>query len=958
MMSLPSIAFAREKAGRRGSPMRGPACILLVLLLAACGSDSSTDSPPEDVAGAPATITIIAGTGQQALPGTKVPVNPVVVVKDDKGRPVSGVKVFFAVDSGGGTLEASSDTTAKDGTASPGDWTLGPDEARNVLRVTVDTLPPVWILAVGAAAPESIPDLKVGAEGGTIMVDMPGAPIDGMEILVPENAFKQGQTVSITYGSALGVTVPAGVAIVSPLISFRVSDGGIAESPMLITVPVAVPPGSKPAILLLDSAGLRRELMTTLAWSDTSVTGVSAHLNGALLAGKDGSLASPKIASRKAAAKVAAGSATAVVIAIPDAILAQDHDTGFRPGVDNWEFRPIGTVLHPDISLGMVVTAAWYYEAKKAGHGSLWKMFQEADGIEESNRLGLRWTSVARIHFAPQVLLAAYAAQSEILKLSLADTWTAMDNMSSASFNSARAALTLAPGSPLPAILFPRDTTMEDHQVVLVYRSSGQKLFAIDPGSPDKTIELDFSSGLMEPVAPADGGTPYTRFHAAGLSLLANISAMQSQWSAVENGTIGDDIFPKYRMKAGWGSTESETADLADTVFVLGAEDPIGIWADCTGCFGEPRPSTFPPGEAQVARFSAYKRAAAPGEWSDLGVGTRLLAAEAGEFGFAVWTRPTPDDEFEWTDWKSIRTRQIPATLAPDAPTVDVDAEVELKLTLKDAPGNLEYAWDFAEGGAPAITSVPAATHQWTSGGNYAVKVTARDKTTRQPVAKASAQVTVEGGLLAWRFTSLDLAFSTVGPDVNSDVKWRIDSTRFQRMRNGGSQGGIRLVEKAFIPTGLPVRTAVEGLYLLEGASLTTETASYPPNNGIFAAAPFAGADLKVDSVPWVNAWELIRVLQTTPEPVCKDPSESFTRTGSADGGRVAGLTVQYCWDRFTPPQPGFGHLVGPRITIAADVTFAGATAGGTITLTYLFQQPSGETQKKIATATFTATRL
>lgn len=226
-------------------------------------------------------------------------------------------------------------------------------------------------------------------------------------------------------------------------------------------------------------------------------------------------------------------------------------------------------------------------------------------------------------------------------------------------------------------------------------------------------------------------------------------------------------------------------------------------------------------------------------------------------------------------------------------------------------------------------------------------------------MAKASTTATIGGGIIAWKFTTMNLAITYQGPIEDHGESWRVDSTRLTRMSNGGTQGGIRLVEQPFKPFGLPNRISPEGLYLLEAASLTTATVNYPLNQNTFASTVFRGADLRMDPAPRVYDWNVVRAIQITPEPYCKDDSESFLRTGTATSGRVTGLTVQYCWDRFAPPQPGFEfQFAKPRMTIATDVTFTGNTAQGTLTFTYLYWNVRTPPQKEIATINFVATRL
>ena len=89
------------------------------------------------VAGAPKTITKQVGDNQTAAPTEAVAVRPAVKVVDQYGNPIAGVTVTFAVASGGGTITGSTATTAADGIATVGSWTLGTNQGANTLTATV-----------------------------------------------------------------------------------------------------------------------------------------------------------------------------------------------------------------------------------------------------------------------------------------------------------------------------------------------------------------------------------------------------------------------------------------------------------------------------------------------------------------------------------------------------------------------------------------------------------------------------------------------------------------------------------------------------------------------------------------------------------------------------------------------------------------------------------------------------
>ena len=89
----------------------------------------------------PATQVVVhAGDGQSALPGAAVSTRPAVRVLDEFGNGVEDRSVTFQVASGGGDLSGASQTSAEDGTATVGAWTLGPAAGPNTLEATVEGL--------------------------------------------------------------------------------------------------------------------------------------------------------------------------------------------------------------------------------------------------------------------------------------------------------------------------------------------------------------------------------------------------------------------------------------------------------------------------------------------------------------------------------------------------------------------------------------------------------------------------------------------------------------------------------------------------------------------------------------------------------------------------------------------------------------------------------------------------
>ncbi len=152
----PALAYRAGPAVRRA--LLVPACAGLTLA-AACGgggADSPTTPPPPPPPpgpGAPATAVATGATSVIGRAGESLTGPFGVTVRDARGTAVPNVSVACAVESGGGSIGATSATTASDGSASCGAWTLGGALGSQALRVTVGALAPVQFAATVTAGP-------------------------------------------------------------------------------------------------------------------------------------------------------------------------------------------------------------------------------------------------------------------------------------------------------------------------------------------------------------------------------------------------------------------------------------------------------------------------------------------------------------------------------------------------------------------------------------------------------------------------------------------------------------------------------------------------------------------------------------------------------------------------------------------------------------------------------------
>ena len=167
---------------------------ILILSLAACSGETV----------APAVATSIAANSSatvSAIAGAVVSPAPSVLVKDQRGSPMSGVPVTFTVTAGGGTVTSGAATTNSDGIATAG-WTLGTVAGANTLTASSGSLGLVTFVATGTAGPPAAVVKKAG--------DAQTAPV----------------TTSLTIAPAVTVVDVNGNGISGAAVVFSVAGGG------------------------------------------------------------------------------------------------------------------------------------------------------------------------------------------------------------------------------------------------------------------------------------------------------------------------------------------------------------------------------------------------------------------------------------------------------------------------------------------------------------------------------------------------------------------------------------------------------------------------------------------------------------------------------------------------------------------------------------------------------------
>jgi hypothetical protein len=152
---------------------------LLLVAFAATGCSNSTEPPVATTLAANSSVTVAAAVGVPVSP------SPSVIVKDQKGSPMTGIAVTFTVASGGGSVTGGAATTGADGIATVGSWVLGTSTGQNVLTVSSGTLTPVTFNATASAgAPTAV--TKTAGDNVSAVV---GSAVASAPTVVVKDAF-------------------------------------------------------------------------------------------------------------------------------------------------------------------------------------------------------------------------------------------------------------------------------------------------------------------------------------------------------------------------------------------------------------------------------------------------------------------------------------------------------------------------------------------------------------------------------------------------------------------------------------------------------------------------------------------------------------------------------------------------------------------------------------------------
>ena len=709
-------------------------CLIGLSVLAACGGGGADGvaPPPPPPGPAPASLTIAAGDGQTALPASALAIKPMVRVLDAQGTGLRGVTVSFSVEAGGGSIQQASAVTGADGSASPGDWTLGPGEGENRLRASAGSLTPVVLTAQAVFQQVTLADTTIAAGGGTVTYHKAGDPLDGLTLTIPARAYPGASHWSLTAKSAQAAPSLRFGQAVGSVLQITSDQGIYADSLLELRIPHARNPAEFAMAFLWDQSTNRLEALPLAGENATAITVVSRHFNPALLA-KRASLPSP---SSSGSASTTVGGLYVIVVAASLGNLAQPSATGFMPGVDDWEFVNWGSYVQPGgHCAGQSVSAIWYYLRQKLQGAP--PLNGQLDGIPNfwpDNRRGIQlatWTQ-GWLDFEP-------IWQSERQMAAIAQrTGVPADRLYYYSVVTAMR-VTGEPHLVTVTATDPQGNFLAAHAVV-AYASDPGKIWVADPNYPGQQRGIVFVNDQLGPYpSQLFAGSTVLNFNKisfAGQSAIVPVTKLDAAWNDVVAGGLVDGWFPKYQLEYRdtltnvWRPLHDAQTSYApgrppfDTLTSYLGD--LSVRTMCHDCTGE-----LPggPSDQQVTWLVNAGGANLGLSTTVNGLTVTLPPGVSTRFGAVVLGMPFDTGstvtgsrylDFRWFEVKSLRFTLTPAqTFAPSGTTVDFVAH-----PMGGAPPGAHYLWDFGDGSAILNKiSDSTASHQYTTDGFYLMKV-------------------------------------------------------------------------------------------------------------------------------------------------------------------------------------------------------------------------------------------
>ncbi len=358
----------------------------------------------------------------------------------------------------------------------------------------------------------------VDSSGGSVRVQKPGDPLDGLELNIPAGAYADARQVNISYAPVTNHTFGDNFQPATPLITIE-TGGTYSDKLMSLRIPVDIPADDYAMAFYYDESTGTLEGIPFISIEQDSITIATRHFSTLLV--------------------------SIISNTVLDDLLKGDIDSGFRPGADDWQFVNRGSYIAPSgHCAGQSVSAMWYFCEKPDGPDPfLWELY-DRNGKEpatpdlwDDDSYGYRLASVIQ----QDIDWDNFGVQFQM-------ELRGKDDL--AHYKAFAYAITLT-GEPQYVGIA---SNAGGGHAMIVYRVYKNNLYIADPNYPgdlQRRIELvngqfkPYNSGANADEIAAGHGKAYESIGYRAKSAMVDWQQIGRRWAEFKAGTIGDDLFPQ-----------------------------------------------------------------------------------------------------------------------------------------------------------------------------------------------------------------------------------------------------------------------------------------------------------------------------------------------------------------------------------------------------------------------------
>ncbi|MBN1925400.1 MAG: PKD domain-containing protein [Prolixibacteraceae bacterium] len=587
---------------------------------------------------------------------------------------------------------------------------------------------------------EKVAEQSVPASGGSVVVNAPGNPVDGMIIKVPAGSYSQSRdfdiyTVEITSHDLGDFFNP-----ITPLIIIE-NGGGYADSLMEVTIPITLPSGHIPLGFYYDDVDGVLEAIPVHNYSSSSITLLTRHFSPAADL-KSGSTKSEKSTE---------STCNMVVSSISESLLQNQTiiSSGFKVGVDNWEFVNRGSIIAPGgHCAGQNMAAMWYYYEKKLnGEAPLFNRFSTIDALWQDNAVGYRFCSVLQNDLA-----------NEGLVINFFDKYIDKDQALDPIKFMTLAGAMLVTGEPQGVGIYKAEGKRNDGSTIysghdlICHKISmtEKKLYICDPNHPGTERSISMKNDRFEPVPIALSGEqpenmfPFVTWYAKTAWIEWNL--VEKRYDELLAGTIGTvspNTFPAYSIKV-IGDLTHQKENIYST-----SNDTLTFYVECP--------------TAELFYTGTDPRRIGLNIFDDNGQKVSVLTSKgevytilkpgANKLGFYV---------FGFGQYKNAKgeTVNYPVYVNYEPITIELGAlkfdpnpvtgtageqTVVTVVSSGDLPADPKYTWDFGDGTGTYQSTSGSVYYTWANPGTYPITVNLYDNAKGNLVGSANGTAIIDG---------------------------------------------------------------------------------------------------------------------------------------------------------------------------------------------------------------------